>query len=308
MVVIASTVEGLLLRRAVQPTDSRARQLSREAARGTLERVARGVYVDAAIWSRARPVERHLLLVHAAATRPDFRATVSHQSAAAMLGWPRIGPYPRLVQATDPQRATSRTGALVRWHVAALDAADVIEIDGVRVTAPLRTLRDVLMTSERRDAVAVADFAIGHAFVREADAVRTLDLLTPVRGSRRARDALAFADPDADSPGESYSRVVIDELGFPPPRTQVEFRLDDRFLGRVDFWWPEFGVIGEFDGHVKYTRGGMDGARVLTNEKRREDGLRRHAKVRGVARWTWDALEHPERLAQILLRAGVRRS
>jgi hypothetical protein len=68
-------------------------------------------------------------------------------------------------------------------------------------------------------------------------------------------------------------------MGGAPVRRQ-------RFIGRVDFGWPELGTVGEFDGLVKYGRvPGSDPADVLVEEKRREDALR--AEGLAVVRWTW---------------------
>lgn len=161
--------------------------------------------------------------------------------------------------------------------------------------------------------------------------------------------AREFADEAAESVGESYSRVVIHESGFEAPALQVWFDgvaggdfapggPPERGRGiRVDFYWERLGIVGEFDGRVKYGRASEDllSARydsftgewapsearpasggvqpvfrrgpeeALWAEKRREDRLR--ALGLQVVRWTWDDLTHPERLKAILSTAGVRR-
>lgn len=305
MVVVASAVSGMLTRRFLLATDSRQRQVSREAAAGELARVARGIYVAPTIWENAGPTERHVLLVAGVVQRPGWRGVVSHESAAALLGWPRVTPYPTRVQVTDPFRESSRSSPLIRWHAAEVDDSEVVQIDGMLVTNSIRTLRDVLTTAHRVDAVALADFALARGIVPRLDA-RSLGITPGSRGSRRAQDAIEFADPGAETPGESQSRVVIDELGFPAPQTQVWFDLADGRRARVDFWWPDEGVVGEFDGKVKYTRSGQNTAETVYREKRREDGIRRHATVTNVARWGRYEVERPPLLAGILYAAGLR--
>jgi hypothetical protein len=68
----------------------------------------------------------------------------------------------------------------------------------------------------------------------------------------------------------------------------VDFHDEEGFIGRVDFYWEEFGVIGEADGRSKYAEPG-----ALYAEKRREDRLRRHAGCRELIRWGWTDLRPP---------------
>lgn len=130
--------------------------------------------------------------------------------------------------------------------------------------------------------------------------------MLPRRRARRWEHARALADPRAESVGESVSRVLIAELGFAPPQLQIEFRLPDGRLARVDFFWPEIGLVGEFDGEMKYSRArdlsDLEPADVVIAEKRREDGLR--ALGHDVARWGWPELREPRALRRILEQAG----
>jgi hypothetical protein len=131
--------------------------------------------------------------------------------------------------------------------------------------------------------------------------------LHPARTRARVLRSLEFADPAAASPGESLSRVVMHQLGFPPPVLQHRFDDAAGLIGFTDFWWPEFGVIGEFDGAAKYLEsrftGGATAARVLMAEKRRENRLR--ATGCGVTRWDWRAATHPAELRALLVEAGL---
>jgi hypothetical protein len=101
---------------------------------------------------------------------------------------------------------------------------------------------------------------------------------------------------------------MIDRLGLSSPILQQPFPREGGGNWWVDFWWPEFGVIGEFDGRMKYLdaalRGGRTADEVVYDEKRREDELRRHC--RAFVRWGWDEARDPASLATILRVAGVR--
>ncbi|MEO5920648.1 MAG: hypothetical protein ABIQ01_05835 [Pseudolysinimonas sp.] len=129
-----------------------------------------------------------------------------------------------------------------------------------------------------------------------------------MKGRRKLRRALAFADPRSGSPGESISRAVMHEYGFPAPELQTEFRDRRGLAGIVDFWWPEFQLIGEFDGRSKYTDdvllGGRTPADVVIAEKAREDRLR--ALGPRVTRWDWMTVIG-EGLGMHLVQAGLPR-
>lgn len=125
----------------------------------------------------------------------------------------------------------------------------------------------------------------------------------------RFRAVWDFSDPRAESAGESYARVLIHQLGFAAPTLQQNFTLASGRQLRVDFWWEEARLIGEFDGLMKYRqaeRFGYGGAaEAVIEEKRREDGLR--GLGCGLLRWGWEDLERPQRFGRKLAAAGVPR-
>ncbi|MCT2042305.1 endonuclease domain-containing protein [Pseudoclavibacter alba] len=95
------------------------------------------------------------------------------------------------------------------------------------------------------------------------------------------------------------------ETCLPTPKLQYEAR-DPRgsFIGRTDFAWPELGVLGEFDGRVKYDGnlgGSVTPADIIMREKEREARLRDAGFT--VVRWGWDALMRPGVLERRLRQA-----
>lgn len=154
------------------------------------------------------------------------------------------------------------------------------------------------------DAVLAGRTKRKEALTREQLQESTAHLHTRAR-RHRWDQALAFADPAAESPGESAARAVMHELGFEPPELQREYVLPGGRRARVDFAWE--GVVCEFDGMVKYQRSqelsGLSPAEALAAEKHREDGLR--ALGLRVVRILWSDILRPERLRQKLIRAGV---
>lgn len=295
-----------LARSGVDPTT-----LARLVRRQILHRVVTGRYASIRDWSALDELERHRLLVMAVASRMSNDPVFSHHAAAALWRIPLLGRWPSKIDVTVPSASGGRSSGLVRRHCRASFPPPLAQIDGMLVTTPARTAADLARVLSFRDGVAVLDAVLSSRFDADetsGDAIAAeLESRPGGRGIRTARAALAFASPLAESVWESASRVAIDQLGFPPPVLQKEFRWSSSVSYRVDFWWPEFGVIGEFDGLVKYGRvddESADTAReTLIREKIREDRLRTFAP--GFARWTAADVREPLRLADILRRAGL---
>jgi len=118
---------------------------------------------------------------------------------------------------------------------------------------------------------------------------------------------VSHADGRAANPGESWSRVELIRHGVPPDDLQVALHDQDGLIGYGDFGWD--GVIGEFDGKVKYgVAAGTDPERaggVLWAEKIREDRIR--ALGLEVVRWTFADLGRPGLVAARVRRAMARR-
>ena len=147
------------------------------------------------------------------------------------------------------------------------------------------------VTGSPSTALVAADAALRRRLVTEADlAVAAKALPRGVRGVSAVRAAVAQADSRRESPGESLTALVCQQLGF-ALRPQVE-------IGpyRVDFLIEGTNVIVEFDGALKY-----DDRAALVREKRREDDLRARGYV--VVRLMWDDLRQPAVVAEKLRRA-----
>ncbi len=126
------------------------------------------------------------------------------------------------------------------------------------------------------------------------------------RGRNAGLNAALSATDLSESVWESASRVVIRQLGFPAPVLQQPFVWGRRVRYRTDFWWPDQGVIGEFDGYVKYGFDGAHARETLVREKEREDRLR--SMSTRFVRWTVGDVREPERLARLLANAGLPRA
>lgn len=296
----------------VTPSDASLRGLDGADLRaaheaGALVRVRRGVYASAAEWQALAADGRYRLRVRAVA-RTMAAPLFCHDSAAVLWGLPRIGPWPGDVHVLVPHEMGGRSGHGVARHRATSWPREVVELDGLSVTGASRTIVDLAGSRGFADVLAGADHALGAGWTTTHELELGVASLAGAPGVRAARRVVSAADGRAGSVGESLSRARMIELGLPRPELQHEFTDDDGFVAKVDFWWPRLGVVGEFDGRVKYRVEGLDDRRRLEDrlwaEKAREDRLR--ALGLTVVRWTWDvALEHG-RLARHLASAGLR--
>lgn len=130
-----------------------------------------------------------------------------------------------------------------------------------------------------------------------------------VQGARRARDLLTLLDGRPESPLESWSRLVIDRSALPSPDLQREFRDDlGGVVARVDFFWEEFGVVGECDGMGKYFGEYSDKSlrEVLDDEKFRAQVLTDMGYI--IVRWTWHELLHRPHLVVERIERAINQS
>jgi hypothetical protein len=190
-------------------------------------------------------------------------------------------------------------------------------LDGIRATSLPRTAVDVAAANSFAEGVTALDAALRRALhpvpgfpptpVSRESLMSELERIPITHGRAKALRAITFADGLADRPGESISRVSISISGLPSPQLQVRLRGSSGRWYIVDFWWPEFRHIGEFDGRYKYSDPeflrGRSPEQALFDEKLREDDLR--AAGNGMSRWTWETAQSPLRLGRLLRAAGV---
>ncbi|OBB66675.1 DUF559 domain-containing protein [Mycobacterium sp. 852014-50255_SCH5639931] len=129
-------------------------------------------------------------------------------------------------------------------------AADEIEIiGGLTVTSPTRTALDLGCWYPTMTAVAAIDALAGATEIKAADVELLARRYAGRRGIARARRAADLFDPGAQSPKESWLRVVLIEAGLPRPQTQIP-ALDEfgSVFAYLDMGWEEVKVAVEYDG------------------------------------------------------------
>lgn len=275
-------------------------ELRRLAATGEFRRLRRGAYADA----HERGVyQEHEMLVRASLALAESDSVVSFGSAGVLHGLPVPRSAIERVHLTRKRSSGGRIRPGIHVHVAPLGDGEVVSIAGSPVTSLDRTFTDLARVVPLVDAVAAGDVALAKGMEPGAVGLQ-LEAARYRTGIRSARRAAAIIDPRSESYAESWSRLLMIENGVPAPELQVTIDGLTGFDARVDFLWEDCGVVGEFDGKIKYGRllkpGELPGDAVF-REKRREDALRELGYI--VVRWIWDDLLHPPRLIARILRA-----
>lgn len=266
---------------------------------GRWVRLASGVFVPRETYDAADDFGRHALRARAMLQVSSPDAALSHVSAAVLHG---LRPWKIAlndVHLTYNRRSGGKRTPGRVMHTARLDEAEVVDRCGARVLEVAWTVVDIAATEPFEESVVLGDRALRQGLTDIALLRSALERMGAHPGRARASRAVGRMDDRSDSVGESRSRILMLDERLPVPLAQADV-LDaaDRWLARVDFLWAEHGVIGEFDGRIKYRRDGVatkDAEDIVYQEKLREDRLRQAGWV--VVRWTWDDLETPGALA-----------
>lgn len=119
---------------------------------------------------------------------------------------------------------------------------------GLPVTSVVRTAFDVGRKGRLPDAVARLD-ALGNATgVTAAEIARFAALHRGARGVRQLAKALDLFDPGAQSPRETWLRMVVIDAGFPKPDTQIPVVVGGRPKYYLDLGWRELKLAVEYEG------------------------------------------------------------
>jgi hypothetical protein len=288
--------------RAVGWSDS---ALTRAVRAGRLVAIRRGQLAHVSCVPQpgvASPAEFDLFEVSQAlaAARSCRGSVISHRSAALMHGLPilRRDGHPTLT--LPPGSASVLVAASL--HRASLPACEVTSYGASATTSVARTLVDLGRSLSTAGAVVSLDAALHRHLTSPADLEAVLVRCWNWPGIRRAMRAISLADARSESPLESVSRLVIGWLGLPRPMLQRSiYTADGTFIGRADFCWEEYGVVGEADGAGKYALSPTS----LLEEKHRQEGFEDLGLV--VVRWGWDGpTRRPTELRTRLRRAFER--
>jgi hypothetical protein len=132
---------------------------------------------------------------------------------------------------------------------------DEIEMVGtIPVTSPARTALDLGCWYPTIMAVAGIDALARATEIKAADVELLVSRYRGRRGITRARQAVGLFDAGAQSPKESWLRVVLIQAGLPRPQTQIPvFNEFGNAIAYLDMGWEDAKVAVEYDGEQHRT-------------------------------------------------------
>ncbi len=129
-------------------------------------------------------------------------------------------------------------------------ADDEVEvINGLRVTTPARAALDIACRYPLGKAVAAIDALARATHLKMADVELLAHRYKGRRGIRKARTVIDLVDPGAESPQETWLRLLAIRNGFPRPTTQIP--VYDEFgvlVAVLDMGWEDIKVAADYEG------------------------------------------------------------
>ena len=168
---------------------------------------------------------------------------IAGRAAAALHGakWTRSDDPIELIA----KHGRPRPGITIREERIAPD--EIVAIAGMPVTSPARTAFDLARHLVRNPAVMRLDALAAATGVTRSDAMHLVERYRGARNTRAARLALALMDAGAQSPKETWLRMVVYDAGLPKPRTQIRVS-DGMFSAFIDLGWDEPKVGLDYEG------------------------------------------------------------
>jgi hypothetical protein len=220
------------------------------------EAVAAGITTHSQLRSRYTRVFRDVYVLEGTELTPTLRAhaawlwsrrrgVIAGFSAAAIHGSRWIDAT-RAVDIIHDNRH-SLAGLQIWSDRLASDEIDIVA--GTAVTTPARTALDLACWYPTTAAVAALDDLVRITELKMPD----VELLTARyrgrRGIERARSTLNLVDAGAQSPKETWLRLVLVRAGLPRPQTQIPVHDDfGDAIAYLDMGWEDVKVAVEYDG------------------------------------------------------------
>jgi very-short-patch-repair endonuclease len=122
-------------------------------------------------------------------------------------------------------------------------------VSGVPTTTAARTAFDIACRSSVGNAVAAVDALARATRFNVADAQVLANRYKGHRNVRRARRALTLIDAGAESPRETWLRLLLIDAGYPRPQTQIPVYGEyGELVALLDLGWEDVKIALEYEG------------------------------------------------------------
>jgi hypothetical protein len=220
------------------------------------EAVASGIATKYALRSRFVPIHPDVYVAadteltarvraHAAWLWSRRRGVVAGRSASALHGAKWIDDRASAELLYDCRRPPNG----IRTWSDRVAEDEIQQITGIPTTTPARTALDLACRYPVEKAVAAIDALARATDLKTIDVEVLADRYAGRRGIRRARVALSLVDPGAESPPETWLRLLLIRAGFPPPRTQIPvYDGYGALVAVLDMGWEDIKLAVEYEG------------------------------------------------------------
>jgi very-short-patch-repair endonuclease len=259
--------EELFTAREAQQSDIGHSRLTRLLASGLVVKGTRGLY-------RLKDQPSEVVARSQEALKAVPGSVIARRTSAWLVGedtrTPGEATEPVPIECIVPRGRNPSRIQGIRCYQAELTAEDIIEMSGLRCTAPARTAADLLRWVAPHMALACVDQMVRGELVTPGECLAVLHRFPGERNVHRARELTASIDRRSESYGESWLRLRLLEAGFPRPESQIPV-LDDhgRVVYRLDLGWPRRRIAVEYDGEEFHS-----GRRAEAADARRREDLR----------------------------------
>jgi hypothetical protein len=173
------------------------------------------------------------------------RGVIAGHSASALYGAKWVDDW----AAAQLRYEHRRPPAGIRTWADRIADDEIQLVDGLRTTTPARTAFDLACRNPVGKAVAAIDALARATRLNAADAELLAGRYRGHRNIRRARTTLKLVDAGAESPQETWLRLLLIEAGYPRPRTQIPVYDEYGALVAVlDMGWEDIKVAVEYEG------------------------------------------------------------
>ncbi len=265
---LAATQHSLITRAQARHTGLTRHQIQRRIDEGALVTVHEGVYRFA---SASQSREQGLL---AACLAAGPISAVSHRSAAAAQEIWTV--RDDLVEITVGRDRSPELAGVTMHRMADLADRWIVNIDGLPVTTPARTLVDLGAVLPLGSVSRALDRAIGRQLVSLSDVRVALNAVARKGRAGVGAMRLLLAErgdaPDADESAsvlQARMSTLLRLRGVPTPVSEYKvYDARGQFVGRVDFAYPGIRYAIEVDGYESHT-----GLREFRHDRVRQNDL-----------------------------------
>jgi len=245
---------------------------------GLLVRIRPGAYTFGDAWDAVDDIGKHRLRAHAALRSHQAPVALSHTSAAVEHGLRLYEPDLSRIHLTCLDRPLGRTTRDIVYHQGVCTEGDLTVVDDQLVVKPVRAALETASLTSVPSGLVVLDSVVDLKLGTLDQVQAGFERITGHPNARRLQVTVRLTRKGSNSVGETLSRYAMWRGHLPEPVLQFEIRDDfGRLIGTTDFAWPDYGLLGEFDGMFKYgrlRRPGETPGDAVEREKKREDRLR----------------------------------